>query len=129
MCQAVFSKDIALPAADATNDHYGGLDIVGEHIYFLTAIEDPWKYAGKRVAGEGDDKNGVWHIDCHGCAHCVDLHAPDDDDDENLSQARCNASTTIVNWLKEDAKQKQLNVAVYDEIDAYPCKIPPQFIQ
>jgi len=84
-CKDVFSKDIALPATDATNAHYGGLDIVGEHIYFLTADEDPWKYAGKRVAGDNDEKNGVWHIKCNGCAHCVDLHSEGGDD--NLRQA------------------------------------------
>ena len=65
LCKDVFSKNISLPATDVTNAHYGGLDIVGEHIYFLTAKEDPWKFAGKRVAGDGDTKNGVWHIDCY----------------------------------------------------------------
>lgn len=99
-CKAVYSEDIALPATNATNAHYGGLDIVGEHIYFLTASEDPWKFAGKMIAGKGDENNGIWHIQCNGCAHCVDLHSQSDDDDDNLSQARCNVETTIVNWLK-----------------------------
>lgn len=129
-CKAIYSQEMAPPATNATNHFYGGLDIVGEHIYFLTASEDPWKYAGKMVAGEGDKKNGVWHIQCNGCAHCVDLHAQDDGDDENLSQARCNVSNTIVEWLKEDAKKRELGITVYDFVDAYPCKVPnPNFIQ
>jgi hypothetical protein len=41
-CKSVFSEDIATPAVDATNAHYGGLNITGKNIYFLTASEDPW---------------------------------------------------------------------------------------
>jgi len=41
-CQRIFSKDIKLPAVKETNEHFGGLDIKGENIFFLTAGEDPW---------------------------------------------------------------------------------------
>jgi hypothetical protein len=26
-------------------DEYGGVNIKGDHIFFVNAVEDPWKYA------------------------------------------------------------------------------------
>lgn len=105
-CQAVFSEDIHPPAANATNAHYGGLDIEGKNIFFLTASEDPWQYAGKTSLSEGDEEMKAWHIECENCAHCIDLHTPSDDDDSNLGNARSNVYQAIVNWLDEDAQDK-----------------------
>ena len=55
---------------------------------------------------EGDDDLRAWHIECENCAHCVDLHASSDDDPQNLSDARSSMYQQIVQWLIEDAKDK-----------------------
>jgi len=47
-CQAIFSSDFKHPDAAGRNKHYGGLNITGKNVFFFTASEDPWKYAGMR---------------------------------------------------------------------------------
>ena len=46
-CQRVFGADIPTKT-DATNKHYGALDITGDNIFFLNGSEDPWQYAAMR---------------------------------------------------------------------------------
>ena len=44
-CKAIFGDDIGEPAVDQVNKLYGGLDIMGDNIFFLNGSEDPWQYA------------------------------------------------------------------------------------
>ena len=43
-CQRIFGKEMDA-STDATNQHYGGLNIRGDNIFFLNGSEDPWQFA------------------------------------------------------------------------------------
>lgn len=45
-CQRIFSVNISAPAIAFTNTYFGGMEITGSRIFFATASEDPWQYAG-----------------------------------------------------------------------------------
>jgi hypothetical protein len=47
-CQNIFFKDIAPPAIETSNAYYGGYNIKGENILYVTSIEDPWQFVGMR---------------------------------------------------------------------------------
>jgi hypothetical protein len=47
-CKDIFGQDIAPPAVDYYNNLYGSVNITGNNIVFVNAIEDPWQYAGMR---------------------------------------------------------------------------------
>ena len=76
MCQRVFDVTIPPPAIEFTNNYFGGLNITGSNIFFMNAIEDPWRYAGmQKIHDPVLQKDMRAHlIDCKDCAHCVDLH-------------------------------------------------------
>lgn len=60
----------------------GGLNIGGSNIFFVNAVEDPWKYAGMQKLNTEQDKtmfNAM--IDCNNCGHCIDLKEPNDETD------------------------------------------------
>ena len=46
-CKRIFGN-IPEPDTEWTNWNYGGLDIESNYVYFVNAVEDPWKYAGMR---------------------------------------------------------------------------------
>jgi hypothetical protein len=49
-------------------------------------------------------------IECAECGHCVDLHKASASDSKSLVDARADIENTIVEWLKEDALEKGLQV-------------------
>ena len=45
-CKRMFSVNIEPPKSDLYNEViYGGLNITGSNIFFMTSSEDPWQYA------------------------------------------------------------------------------------
>ena len=112
-CQRIFSPEIAPPAVDATNNLYGGLEITGKNIYFLTASEDPWQFAGMKSIQDPDTQSEMkaWHIECEDCGHCIDLKQYDINDPEDLNNAVTDVWTTIYNWLCEDAEERGISTS------------------
>jgi hypothetical protein len=100
-CNRVFNHEQPDLDIAFTYSYFGGLDITGDNILFMTASEDPWKYAGMlEIQDPVTQKNMVArNIKCVGCGHCVDLHGPKDDDPQDLKDARQLAYTTIEGWL------------------------------
>lgn len=117
-CQRIYSPSIAPPAIAFSNSYFGGLEITGKNIYFLTASEDPWQFAGMTSIYDPSKQSEMkaWHIECVDCGHCVDLHEANNSDPENLVEARTDVWNTIVQWLKEDAQERGLLVK-YDQFD------------
>ena len=90
-CEAVFGAEYASdPKVDFYNSYYKGLNITGDKIVFVNAIEDPWQYAGMRSIYNSTFQSGMEAIliNCNDCAHCVDLKTPSDTDAPTLTNAR-----------------------------------------
>ena len=88
-CELIFSTPMDAKT-DKTNEHYGGLDITGDNIFFLNGSEDPWQYAAMRQLKHPDTTQKTMtshYIECDTCAHCVDFHTPTDDQPEALTIA------------------------------------------
>lgn len=94
------------PSVDYVNSNFGGLDITGENIFFMTASEDPWQGACMvELHDPVKQKDMVaHHITCPDCSHCVDLHAPAPDDPTELTQARVMAQDQIRKWLQQEVE-------------------------
>lgn len=92
-----------------SNEYFGGLDITGSNIFFLTASEDPWQYAGMiEIHDPLVQKDMVaFHIDCVDCGHCIDLHSSSPTDPASLTQGRSQAVTQITEWLQEDKEKRE----------------------
>ena len=100
----------AHPDVSDVNSHFGGMDITGSNIVFMTAIEDPWQ--GSQMVSIHDpvvQKEMVaYHIDCTDCSHCVDLHSPSASDPPALTNARQMAEDQITKWLQEEKEMQFL---------------------
>ena len=94
LCRRVFSPDIPAPGVHLVNEQYGGLDISVQNVYFFTAAEDPWQYAGLRRLSNRENMK-AWHIMCTDCSHCVDLRAPGGGDPISLKDGWADAKKTI----------------------------------
>ena len=107
MCQR-FYGNISAPNIAYANLYGGGLAMQGENIYFLTANEDPWQYAGMRELYNpvAQSKMKTWNIKCDDCAHCIDLHTPSESDPQDLKDARADVYKTIKEWLVADREAK-----------------------
>ena len=102
LCEAVFGKEYASePAVQFYNDLYGGLNITGENIVFVNAIEDPWQYAGMRQIANPAKQSAMEAvlINCNNCAHCVDLKTPSGADAPTLINARKKIKSLVTQWL------------------------------
>jgi len=55
-CQMFFSEDILPPKTDWYNQKYGGRNITGSNILFITASADPWRFAGIQTLNENQQK-------------------------------------------------------------------------
>jgi hypothetical protein len=110
MCQRAFGTQIPLPAINKTNDYFGGLEITGDNIVFMTASEDPWQYAGMTKIHNPDTQKDMRaiHITCPDCSHCVDLHSPSKTEQPALTKARTEAQMIIKNWLQEARQEAQM---------------------
>lgn len=82
-CQRVFG--IKMKTDDTTwNMRYGGKNLQATNIIFTNGKEDPWRHASIT-----EYRDGVITIDiqCDGCSHCIDLHAPLETDPSQLKSA------------------------------------------
>lgn len=66
------------------------MEITGSRIFFATASEDPWQYAGMTSIYDQDKQYDMvaHHINCVDCGHCVDLQTPNEKDPADLTLAR-----------------------------------------
>lgn len=110
LCKKVFSEDMKPPTVAEHNKKYGGLDIKGDNIFFFTAADDPWQYAGMTKIHDPIKQAGMkaFYVDCPDCGHCIDLHTPLETDPEILQKGREEAYETITEWLKKDKLEKEL---------------------
>ena len=90
-CQAIYGDHIGEPEVGEVNKLYGGLDIVGDNIFFLNGSEDPWQYAAMREIQHPDTTQRTMrseYIECDTCGHCVDFHTPEENQPEALTWAQ-----------------------------------------
>ena len=90
-CSQVFNlKNYTGPSVNETNKYYGGLNITGSNIFFMTASEDPWQHAGMRSIHDPSLQKDMraYHIECQDCGHCIDLHADKTSDPKSLTEGR-----------------------------------------
>jgi len=85
-CKRIFGDEIKAPHVASTNAYYGGLEIPGKNIVFVTASEDPWQYAGLRHS-HNPELPSV-RVECEDCGHCIDLHAYKEGEPKGLTEAR-----------------------------------------
>ena len=89
---------------------FGGLEITGENIFFLNAIEDPWQYAGMLEIHDPVKQKDMQaeRINCTDCGHCVDLKASSPSDPPELTKARNDVYAQILEWLGDHDEQEFL---------------------
>ena len=92
-CERVFRRQ---PDTATTNAFYGGLGFNATRTYFTNFADDPWLRASIFEAPEGSVAR---RVDCDGCGHCKDLHAPADDDPPELKAARLDFEEKLRAWL------------------------------
>ena len=100
-CERMFSEHLPKLDVNKTNEYYGGLDIQGEKIIFMTASEDPWQYAGMRHIHDPatQSKMRAIHIECDTCSHCVDLGATTSTSPQALQDAYVEIEEQLREWL------------------------------
>ena len=54
-------------------------------------------------------------ITCDDCAHCVDLHAPSQNDAKDLTDTRAYEMSTVKKWISEHWRQLNKWFKIYDE--------------
>lgn len=92
------------------NEHYGGLDITGDNIFFLNGSEDPWQYAAMRELKYPKTTQKTMeavYIECDTCGHCVDMHTPQEGQPQALTDAQHKVADTVARWLKEAQEPKE----------------------
>ena len=97
-CKAIFGDDIGEPAVDKINEHYGGLDITGDNIFFTNGSEDPWQYAAMTEIQHPESTQKTMkaaYIECDTCGHCVDFHTPKETDPASLADAQLEVAIAI----------------------------------
>jgi len=53
-CRRIFGAELENADVDDTNSIFLGTENAGDYIYFFTAIEDPWQWAGMREVNATD---------------------------------------------------------------------------
>ncbi|EGD72612.1 hypothetical protein PTSG_04347 [Salpingoeca rosetta] len=97
-CEFMFAKGV-FPDTQGTNKYYGGKHPNGTNIFFSDFSDDPWQQASVRTTLSPALPYEL--VTCNGCGHCMDLHAPDDENDPNaLKQGRVAFEKHLSTWLK-----------------------------
>ena len=107
-CQRIFGKEMDA-STDATNQHYGGLNIRGDNIFFLNGSEDPWQFAAMTELQHPNTTQRTMstaYIECDSCAHCVDFHTPEEGQDQALTDAQNAVADEVARWLSEAAAKR-----------------------
>jgi len=116
LCKEVYSKNIPATKYEEINEKYGALNMIADHVYFFTAHDDPWQYAGMRKLDDPRQKNmKTWYVDCTDCSHCVDLHNPSPSDPKSLIDGRADAIKTISTWMGLD-EEEEVSEEVSEEV-------------
>lgn len=94
-CNDIFGDEI-FPFAVISNLQRGGKRIEATNLVMTTASEDPWRAASLMESQNGID---VYYIECDGCAHMVDLHAPVKSDSWALWWTRMKMKNQVSKWI------------------------------
>lgn len=103
LCERIFSDKLPKLDVNATNEYYGGLNIQGEKIIFMTASEDPWQYAGMRHIHDPATQSQMKavHISCPTCSHCVDIGVTTSTSPQPLQDALKTIELQLYEWLSD----------------------------
>ena len=115
-CQRIY--DIKLdPNTKHYNTLYGETHPQASRIIFTNGSEDPWKRAS--VLTSKNKRVIPIEIECDGCAHCVDLHTPSENDHPNLKAAREQITKQLDHWIKVEMKHsgKMSYIEIEREMD------------
>jgi hypothetical protein len=114
-CSRVFGPDLPANNSTYTNQHYGGVNIQGDNIFFANAEEDPWQWAGMRELADPSTQTTMTAsmINCTDCGHCIDFHTPTADQPIELTNVQNEIADTIAQWLTEAAAAKEPSVEVF----------------
>lgn len=84
------------PNVTATNVYLGSVNLKGHDIMFTNGAEDGWKHLSILSLPDDSPMKAI-EIDCDDCSHCVELKTEQDDDPQELKDAR----QAIREWLNE----------------------------
>ncbi len=101
-CQESFGISL-WPNTNLTNNRYGGKNIKSTNTVLVNGCEDPWLWASN--INSSNPAVSSYYIDCHNCAHCVELYTPAASDSLALQQARINIVNNITSWLKSSISE------------------------
>jgi len=96
-CVQIFGS--VIPNTDPVNLYYGGADIQATNVFFSDFSDDPWQRASVRKANNPQEPYG--YVQCDGCGHCRDFHAPSPSDPAPLQVERANFASYLAKWLSE----------------------------
>ena len=102
-CERIFGSQMPENHTNATNAHYGGLDIPGDNIVFINAAEDPWQMAGMTQIHNPETQSTMTalFVDCADCGHCIDFHTPEESQPEALTQVQDEIETIVTKWVRD----------------------------
>ena len=96
-----FTMDLLEKGIKATNNEYGGLDLMVSNVVFVHGSIDPWHAVG--ITQNAPAETSAIFI--HGTAHCANMYPEAEDDPEELKKARSEIGEHIRKWIS-DSKLK-----------------------
>eukprot|EP01088_Endostelium_zonatum_P004005 TRINITY_DN1520_c2_g1_i1.p1 TRINITY_DN1520_c2_g1~~TRINITY_DN1520_c2_g1_i1.p1 ORF type:complete len:475 (+),score=101.44 TRINITY_DN1520_c2_g1_i1:21-1445(+) len=94
-CEEIFGIKGMKPDLEATNEYYGGYELMGSNILFTNGVLDPWH----RVSINQDTKEGVQAV-TYVDGHCATMDQPTNQDSPSLIAARNRVSNFIAEILR-----------------------------
>ena len=99
-CFKSFGTDV-YPDTNHTNAIYGDVRIGTSisHIYYTNGLDDPWQGASITSLSDKLNNSKATLINCDNCGHCIDLHAPSNNDKQILIDTRNDIIQTLGKWI------------------------------
>mmetsp|Transcript_10284 Transcript_10284/g.15364 ORF Transcript_10284/g.15364 Transcript_10284/m.15364 type:complete len:452 (+) Transcript_10284:26-1381(+) len=98
LCNDIFDYPGSIDMPD-TEVSAADLHYTGQQIVFTYGEEDPWKHAGHLQ--QLSSSSPVIRINCTDCSHGVDLKTPNENDPQELKEARQQILDYLEKWLRD----------------------------
>ena len=97
-CLYIFKEDLQpFVGTENINKKFGGNHPIGHNIFYSDFSDDPWQRASINYPQDNDQP--YYLTKCNDCGHCLDLHTPSDDDNEELKTCRLNFENYLEKWI------------------------------
>lgn len=87
------------PTVETWNLRYGGKYPSVSNVIYTNGEEDPWKWASILPQQTTNTKIYPIEMKCDNCAHCIDLHAAQTSDPQEVKDARNQIRDIIKGWI------------------------------